>query len=108
MGTDAVPHCFSGPLCYIINLVAKNAVYFKNIQKVLGPAGYFRDPKHMKDYLEDSVFLPYLNNEKQHDRFDLNKERFTKVNGMMLVMFNKDSMIYPPATAHFNSYDLDG
>jgi len=87
MGVEATPHCFTGPFCNMINYLVKNAVYFKAAQNMIGPAGYFRDPTHMADYLKDSVFLPYLNNEEKHDLYDLNKERFTNIDSIMLVEF---------------------
>lgn len=105
MGVEATPHCFSGIFCDLINYLVKNAVYFKAAQNYIGPAGYFRDPSHFSSYLKDSVFLPFLNNEEQHPKFAMNKERFTKLNGLMLVQFDKDSMIYPKETAQFASLD---
>jgi len=99
MGVEATPHCFSGIFCDMLNYLVDHAVYFKAAQKYIGPAGYFRDPGHMQDYIKDSVFLPYLNNEEHHSKYDLNKQRFTAMNGFMLVEFTKDTMIYPKETA---------
>ena len=64
MGVDAVPHCFSGFICEIVNSVARELVYLKIVQDHFGPAGYFRDVAHDSKYLKDSVFLPYMNNEE--------------------------------------------
>merc|ERR1712224_627030 len=103
MGVEATPHCFSGPFCKALNYIVDHAVYFKKIQNWVGQAGYFRDPKHYDTYLKESVFLPYLNNEKQHGLFSYNKDRFTSLNGVMLVEFTKDGMIYPKETSIFGS-----
>jgi palmitoyl-protein thioesterase len=101
MGVAASPHCFSGLFCDMINYIIKNLVYFETIQDSIGPAGYFRDPNHLDKYLNDSVFLPYLNNEK-HDNYTTSiNDRFTSLNGAMLVMFGNDTMIYPKETAWF-------
>jgi palmitoyl-protein thioesterase len=62
----------------------------------------------MKEYLADSVFLPYLNNEKAHSNAALNKQRFTALNGVMMVEFLHDTMIYPKETAVFGSHDTKG
>ena len=105
MGVEATPHCFSGIFCDLVNYLVKNAVYFKVAQDYVGPAGYFRDPTHIASYLKDSVFLPFLNNEEQHAKYALNKERFTNLNSVMLVEFLKDTMIYPKETAQFGSLD---
>ena len=64
MGVDAVPQCFSGPLCDVINFVAKKLVYTSPVQNFLVPAGYFRDANNIATYKKNSVFLPALNNEK--------------------------------------------
>lgn len=53
----------------------------------------------MPDYLKRSVFLPALNNEYPHALSAMNKDRFTNLNGIMLIMFDKDTMIHPKETA---------
>jgi len=108
MGTEKIPNCDSGILCSILNHLADDAVYFKLAQYLVGPAGYFRDPKQISSYLSDSVFLPYLNNEKTHANYVLNKARTSSLNGFMMVEFLKDTMIYPKETAVFGSYDING
>jgi len=65
MGVADIPHCFSGPFCKIVNAVARDFVYTGLIQNMIGPAGYFRDVWHEKQYKAGSVFLPYLNNEEE-------------------------------------------
>lgn len=102
MGVSDIPHCFAGELCRLINLTARNMVYFAEFQDHIGPAGYFRDPHHMKEYLADSVFLPYLNNEDgTADELVNNKARFSGLNGAMLVMFTEDTMVYPKESEWF-------
>lgn len=108
MGTEAIPNCTSGIFCHFLAKLTDDAVYFKYAQDFVGPAGYFRDPTHMSWYLEDSVFLPFLNNEKTHSKFASNKTRFTGLNAYMMVEFLKDTMIYPKETAIFGSHDTDG
>ena len=68
---------------------------------MVGPAGYFRDPKHLDIYLEDSVFLPNLNNEKPENYTSTINDRFTNLNAALFVMFSEDTMIYPKETAWF-------
>lgn len=56
----------------------------------------------MKEYLADSVFLPYINNEDgTADEVVSNKARFSALNGLMLVMFTEDSMVYPKESEWF-------
>ena len=50
--------------------------YSRAIQSTIGPAGYFVDPTNVAEYMDKAVFLPYLNNEKEHPKFNQNKKRF--------------------------------
>ena len=86
MGVDKIPHCFSGVICDVVNDLIDTIVYNKIAQFVVGPAGYFRNPKDMKDYLK-TEFLPALNNENEHENSSTNKDRFTNLNAVMLVEF---------------------
>ena len=108
MGVDKLPHCFNGPICELINAGIDGIVYFDIVQNDFGPAGYFRDPNDMEKYLKKSVFLPMLNNEKNHEDYNRNKERFVNLNAIMLVEFTNDTMIHPKETAIFGSDDGKG
>jgi palmitoyl-protein thioesterase len=72
----------------------------------LGPAGYFRDPRDLDKYLADSVFLPYANNENTVDQSII--ERFTALNGAMLVMFDADTVVYPRESEWFWELQANG
>jgi palmitoyl-protein thioesterase len=63
MGVEAVPGCFTGFFCNILNSVVRKLVYLSPAQNWIAPAGYFRDVKNLKGYIKGSVFLPALNNE---------------------------------------------
>jgi len=107
MGVDAVPHCFSGVFCDIINWGAKKLVYMSIAQNWIVPAGYFRDINNFEVYQRDSVFLPAMNNEEatSGENAALRKKRFSSINGGMFMMFSQDTMIYPKETAWFQSVD---
>ncbi len=108
MGVSASPHCFTGLFCEMINYIVDNLVYFQTIQNNVGPAGYFRDPRDLDNYLKYSVFLPYLNNEKAENRTASINNRFTALTGALLIMFSNDTMIYPKETAWFHELQADG
>ena len=74
-------------------------IYFKTVQHIIGPAGYFRDPNHLDVYYNYSVFLPYLNNEKNFTTSI--QDRFSSLNAALFIMFTEDTMIYPKETAIF-------
>lgn len=103
MGVTDIPHCFHGPLCKVVNKVARSLVYMGLVQDHLGPAGYFRDPKDYSKYLSDSVFLAKLNNES--NAAAANKTNFESLNGLMLVMFTEDTMVYPKESEWFQTLD---
>ena len=103
MGVTDIPHCFSGAACSLINKVARSLVYMKVVQDHLGPAGYFRDPADMSRYLDDSVFLRLVNNEA--NPATTNKSNFEALNGVMLVMFTEDTMVYPKESEWFQTLD---
>merc|ERR1712166_1469250 len=85
MGVSDIPNCFEGPLCDVINGIARDAVYSNIVQNHLGPADYFRDEANMEAYLQ-TAFLPYLNNETgaEEDK-ESRKARFESLNALMLV-----------------------
>ena len=105
MGVDAIPGCFSGFACDVVNFLAKRVVYFSFAQNWFAPAGYFRDVNDMETYEKDSVFLASLNNEQTSSETGelekVRKDRFSSLNAAMLVMFEDDSVIYPNETAWF-------
>ena len=71
------------------------------MQKIIGPAGYFRDPTNLNDYVAYSTFLPYLNNEKPEYYIPSSTVRFSSLNKALFVLFKADSMLYPKETAWF-------
>lgn len=102
MGVSDVPHCFNGFFCELVNSVARSLVYMGIVQNHFGPAGYFRDPHHMNQYLNDSVFLASLNNERgDSNTLTSQKTNFENLNGALLVMFEQDSMVYPKESEWF-------
>lgn len=108
MGVMAIPHCFNGAFCNAINYIADQFAYFKLFQNIIAPAGYFRDPAQLERYSEDSVFLPYVNNETgSDDDKALVKANFTSLNNILLVMFDSDTMIHPKETAWFQQMDTE-
>jgi palmitoyl-protein thioesterase len=56
----------------------------------------------MDKYLKDSVFLPYMNNEEGATMtLATQKDRFSSLNGLLLMMFEQDSMVYPKESEWF-------
>lgn len=108
MGVAAIPHCFEGFICNIVNSIAKDFVYTSLIQNLIGPAGYFRDIQHEKQYKAGSVFLPHIDNEDDDTTSADRKARFSALNGALLMMFTEDTMVYPKESEWFQQLDMDG
>jgi palmitoyl-protein thioesterase len=104
MGVAKIPHCETGPLCYVINTIISSAVYYGIAQRFIGPAGYFKAPMYLGSYLKNSIFLADLNNERESPMNSERKKRFLQLEKILLIKFNNDSMIIPKETAWFQFY----
>jgi palmitoyl-protein thioesterase len=104
MGVGAFPQCTGGAFCNLVNKAVSSAVYFKLIQSVIGPAGYFKDPSNYQTYVNYSTFLADLNNEKEEKK-NSHKDRFVNLEKVVLIKFSEDTMIIPRETAWFQFYD---
>ena len=98
-------------MCNILNWEQAHISQYKFSQTHLAPAGFWRvasNKQFYEAYLEDSIFLPYINNEKQNEFWDQNKKRFSSLNRVELVKFGADTIIYPKESTQFGSFDFDG
>jgi hypothetical protein len=55
-------------------------------------------------YKDKSSFLSELNNERHTDRSDSQKDRLKSLNSFMMVEFDKDEIVTPPASEIFGEY----
>lgn len=100
MGVMDIPGCIGdNAFCNKINGIARRFVYFNTIQNHCGPCNYFRDTRHMHRYLRKAEFLVNLNNEKQDNQSVY--DRFSALEGLMLVMFERDTTVYPKESEWF-------
>lgn len=104
MGVSKFPHCPKNTaFCFLLNSITDTSVYSPEIQKKVGPAGYFRTNKKIDKYIEKSTVLAPLNNESQ---YSINKmSKFLLLKKIQLIMFTNDTMIIPKETAWFGYYD---
>ena len=91
-----------------INSVPGFGPYSNLIQMTLGPSNYLRVHHSEGDYLQNSSFLPYLNNEKKHDKMKLQKERFENLNSLTMVKFLQDPVIHPIESSWFGQVNSNG
>ncbi|WOL07603.1 hypothetical protein Cni_G16347 [Canna indica] len=103
-GTASVPLCGSGIICILVDNLIKSKVYSDYVQSHLAPTGYVKIPTDIEDYLEGCKFLPKLNNEVPSQRNATYKERFSRLENLVLIMFDHDTILIPPETSWFGYY----
>lgn len=78
------------------------------MQQHLAQANYYRDPLQIEEYKEHGKFLPDINNEgSKSDSNATYSSNFVKLNRLVLVRANKDTMVYPKESEWFGAY-VDG
>ncbi|KAF3657894.1 putative pentatricopeptide repeat-containing protein-like [Capsicum annuum] len=88
-GIASVPFCGSGIWCILADSLLKLAIYSNFVQDIT-------------DYRKGCKFLPVLNNEVQ--RNSTFKKRFTSLENLVLIMFEKDTILVPKQTSWFGYY----
>jgi palmitoyl-protein thioesterase len=105
MGVAAFPHCESGIGCNILNKITGSVVYYSAIQNHVGPAGYFKVYNDEESFIKGSTFLAELNNERITPNSESYKNKIMSLEKMVLIKFEKDTMIIPRETAWFQFYN---
>lgn len=106
-GTASVPLCGCSVLCELADILIELGVYSSYVQEHLAPAGYVKIPTDLKAYAKGCRFLPRLNNELEESQNATYKERFSSLNRLILIMFENDKVLIPPATAWFGYYEAN-
>ena len=81
-----------------------HVLYSSFCQNYVSFAGYWHDTLNYKQYLKYCVFLPYLNNEVEHQYSKLYKDNICKLKNMVLVMSTEDDIIEPRISCHLGFY----
>lgn len=63
-----------------------NVAYTKFFQKTLSVANMWHDPRQEEEYLEKNLFLPYVNNQKDHKNSPFVSHNFTKGNSVVVAL----------------------
>lgn len=83
---------------------AHHILYSWGFQRYVGFAGYWHDSLHYEKYLAKACFLPYLNNEVDHDDAALFKKNVCSLKNMVLVMSSNENIVEPRESCHFGFY----
>jgi palmitoyl-protein thioesterase len=67
-----------------------------------------KDHRYRNEYAEHAKFLPFINNEKDHPKKELNKKRFTQLNLLTMIKFKYDPIVYPRESSWFGEDAPDG
>ncbi|GFQ06544.1 palmitoyl-protein thioesterase 1 [Phtheirospermum japonicum] len=104
-GIAAVPLCGSGLVCILVDFLIELAIYSDYVQEHLAPACYIKIPTDLDNYRKGCRFLPKLNNELYKN--STYKERFSSLDNLVLIKFEKDKVLVPKETSWFG-YFPDG
>lgn len=91
-------------VCKRRNQLLKKQVWHDIVQKRVIPSQYFRDPLNIESYLKYSNYLADINNEREVKN-DSYKEKFSRLNRLVLVSFAEDTTVVPKESSKFFDFD---
>jgi palmitoyl-protein thioesterase len=107
-GVFGFPNC-PGPnstFCEEMRRMLRLGAYEPEIQDNLAQAEYWKDPYHLPEYLNSSVFLADINNER-NEKNNTYKENLMTLANFVMVMFEYDTMVEPKESEWFQFYSPD-
>jgi palmitoyl-protein thioesterase len=105
-GVYGLPNCgsLSNTLCDYVRRLLNHAAYLDWVQKALVQATYWHDPLHEQEYQNYSSFLSDINNELTINNDYV--QRLQKLDNLILVKFENDTIVEPVETEWFGFYKL--
>ncbi|KRZ83660.1 Palmitoyl-protein thioesterase 1, partial [Trichinella sp. T8] len=102
-GVFGLPRCQGSiKLCNFARMLLNYGAYVQFVQNNVIQAQYWHDPLHENTYRDKSIFLAEINNEKVLNQTYI--ENLQKLQNMVLIKFNRDSMVVPPESSWFGFY----
>ncbi|CAN7946042.1 unnamed protein product [Ixodes hexagonus] len=103
-GVFGLPECpmDNTTACENIRRLLNLGAYLDDVQDNLVPAQYWHDPFHMHTYVEKSIFLADINNERYKN--ETYKQNLLKLQNFVLVIFDDDSVVVPRNSSWFGYY----
>jgi len=102
-GVYGFPKCPSTEnICNLVRELLNYGAYVPFIQNTLVQAEYWHDPLNEQEYIDKSVFLADINNEKTINQ--QYKTNLLQLWNMVLVKFLNDTMVVPPDSEWFGFY----
>jgi palmitoyl-protein thioesterase len=105
-GISDIPGCYKDEsgYCEKIKMLLNSNIYSSYIQSKVIPAQYFKDNDNYEEYIEKSLFLADINNERE-TKNPLYKENMLKLNKFVMAKFEEEDMVVPPTSAWFGWID---
>ncbi|XP_039283760.1 palmitoyl-protein thioesterase 1 [Nilaparvata lugens] len=103
-GVFGLPHCEypDSKYCDYIRKILDVGAYWSWVQAKFVQAEYWHDPYNEEEYIDGSVFLAEINNEKTLNRNYITNLR--KLKNFVMVKFNQDTMVIPRESEWFGFY----
>mmetsp|Transcript_4398 Transcript_4398/g.7741 ORF Transcript_4398/g.7741 Transcript_4398/m.7741 type:complete len:342 (-) Transcript_4398:175-1200(-) len=107
-GVGAFPRCnpegLVGRICRTFSDLVGDAAYTTVVQNLVAQSNYLKIPDEIDNYLKFNHFLPYLNNEVEHENSALYKDNFIRLDRLALVRAAGDTMIFPSESEWFGFF----
>lgn len=106
-GIFGVPDCEASTgsydLCELVRQILGAAVYDPDMQSLVAPAQYYRDPLRHEEFLQGSHFLADLNNLKE-EKNQQYKDVISGLDHFVMIKWEDDETIIPRESSHFGYY----
>jgi len=105
-GVYGLPKCFGDNhlVCDYARRLLNYGAYISWIQNTLVQAEYWHDPLDEETYRKKSIFLADINNEKPDHHNQTYFDNLTKLEKLVLIKFESDSVVDPRGTEWFDFY----
>ena len=90
---------------YMRDSIDNKFMYTNFSQNHISFAGYWRNPNMLDIYLKKSVYLPYINNEKEHSQRDKYKNNIINLSNFVMIWSPNDEVVYPAESGRFSFLD---
>lgn len=109
-GVMNVPGCRSdvggaeGKACGVMQVLLARGAYAPWVRSNVIQAQYFKDPYALQQYMDSNIFLPDINNEKQH-KSQHYVENMVSLDQLVLYRFANDTTVVPRDSAWFSFFN---
>jgi len=104
-GVADIPNCVSvnSTVCSIVEELLAYGAYLSFVQETVVQAQYFKDPLDISTYLQSSIFIADINNEKQSKNAQYKKNLVT-LNNFVMFKFDNDTVVVPRESEWFGFF----